>query len=104
MAKAKLVTDSVAVRGKSNQVIGVGQRHENKWTNKLVIESVQEEKDMTILGINGIDAFDQEEFEVKRYWDDLSGKELDAKLIKEARAEEMREFKKHGAYEKKCEN
>ena len=31
-------------------------------------------------------------------WDDMSGKELKAELVKEARAEEMTEFKKHQVY------
>jgi len=33
---------------------------------------------MTMVGSNGIDAFDEVESKAKRYWDDLSGKELDA--------------------------
>ncbi len=33
-------------------------------------------------------------------WDDLSGKELDPTLAKEARKEELEEYKKHGVYEK----
>ena len=42
-----------------------------------------------------------EEEEVwEKYYDDLSGEELDPVLIKEARKEEMREFEKHGVYKK----
>ena len=43
---------------------------------------------VTILGIDGNDTFEQEEVEVKISWDDLSGKKLDPRLINEARAEE----------------
>ena len=34
----------------------------------------------------------------KRYWGDLSGLELDPTMIKEARIEDIKEFKKHGVY------
>jgi len=35
-----------------------------------------------------------------RYWDDVSGKELDPKMVERAREEEMGEFRKHTVYEK----
>jgi hypothetical protein len=35
-----------------------------------------------------------------RYWDDVSGKELDPVRVREARVEEMKEFGKHTVYEK----
>jgi hypothetical protein len=35
-----------------------------------------------------------------RYWDDVSGKELDPEKVREARVEEMKEFVKHTVYEK----
>ena len=51
-------------------------------------------------GLGSIAAFDREDSEAKQYWDDLSGKRLDPKLVKEARKEEMAEFRKHGVYAK----
>ena len=33
-------------------------------------------------------------------WDDVTGSELDPKLVLKARTEEMEQFKKHGVYEK----
>ena len=33
---------------------------------------------------------------VEEYWDDTSGHVLDPRLVKEAREEEMVEFRKHG--------
>ena len=33
-------------------------------------------------------------------WDDVTGKSLDSKLVKQARTEEMKEFNKHGVYHK----
>ena len=47
-----------------------------------------------------IAAFDAEGNSEKQYWDDLSGKRLNPKLVKEARKEEMVEFRKHGVYVK----
>ena len=80
---------------------------DNKWMRDAVAEGVRQEKEMTILGLDVNDAFaqeditfTQEESEARTYWDNLSGKDLDPKLIKEARAEDMRELKKHTAYEK----
>ena len=40
------------------------------------------------------------EEEIKRYWDDISGKELDPELVKRARVEEIEEFNKHRVYVK----
>jgi len=37
---------------------------------------------------------------MERYWDDVSGKELDPKMVQRAREEEMCEFRKHTVYEK----
>ncbi len=34
------------------------------------------------------------------FWDDVTGNELDPELVREARAEEMKEFKKHNVYVK----
>ncbi len=36
----------------------------------------------------------------KRYWDDLSGEELDPSLVMAARSEELKEFVKHNVYNK----
>ena len=37
-------------------------------------------------------------------WDDVSGAELDPKLVRVARSEEMEQFKKHEVYVKVIEN
>lgn len=34
----------------------------------------------------------------EQFWDDMSGQELNCKLVKEARAEEMAEFRRHKVY------
>ena len=36
----------------------------------------------------------------QRIWDDISGQELNLEWVKKARAEELKEFKKHGVYTK----
>ena len=36
----------------------------------------------------------------EQFWDDMTGEELDARLVKKARAEEMMEVMKHGIYRK----
>jgi hypothetical protein len=36
----------------------------------------------------------------KKYWDDLSGEELDPSLVMAARSEELKEFVKHNVYNK----
>ena len=54
-----------------------------------------------VCGYKGtIAAFEAEGNGEKQYWDDLSGKRLNPKLVKEARKEEMVEFGKHGVYVK----
>ena len=40
------------------------------------------------------------EEEVEEFWGDLSGAPLDPGLVKNARSEEMREFRNHEVYEK----
>ena len=71
-----------------------------------VIEGVRQEKDITIFGLDVNDAFAQdntfthEEHEARKYWDDLSSKALNPRLVTKARAEEMREFAKRNVYEK----
>ena len=62
---------------------------------------------MTVLGLDVNEAFAQdnaaftsEELEARQFWDDLSGKELEPRLVKKAREDEMREFRKHNVYVK----
>ncbi len=38
------------------------------------------------------------------YWDDMSGKQLDAELVKKARMEEMKELKEHTQYLNKSQS
>ncbi len=38
--------------------------------------------------------------DIEKYWDDMSGEELNSDLVKQARAEEMGEFRKHEVYKK----
>ena len=61
----------------------------------LKVESAMRE-DRRIDAVSGLSVFKPEE----RYWDDKSGKELDPGMIKDARCEEMEEFKKHRVYDK----
>ena len=75
MSRAKVVTNGVAVGGNVNIIIA-GKSWmkipDNKWTQEAVIQRVQKEKEITILGVDGNDTSEQEEFEVKRFLDDLS--------------------------------
>ena len=78
---------------------------DNKWMVDAVIEGITQEKEMTIMGLDVNhtfaqegEAFTSEELEARTYWDDLSGKELSPRLVKEARMEEMREVNKHNVY------
>ena len=80
---------------------------DNKWMVDAVVEGVNQEKEMTIMGLDvnhafaqDNEAFTSEELEARKHWDDLSGKELDPKLVKKAMMEEMREVKKHVVYVK----
>jgi len=109
ITSAKVVTNSAAVRDSVNRTIAGRcwiKSSDNKWMVDAVIEGVRQEKEMTIFGLDVNDAFAQdstfthEENEAKKYWDDLSDKELNPKLINKARAEEMREFAKQNVYEK----
>ena len=57
---------------------------------------------MTILGIDGDKLFEQDnktladaDNDSRQFWDDLSGRQLNADLVKKAREEEMREVRKH---------
>ena len=90
VARAKVMTNSRVVRDNVNKKIA--GRHwmktlDNKWMVDVVVEGVNQEKEMTIVGldvnhVSGQDneAFTAEEQEMKTYWDDLSGKELEPKL------------------------
>ena len=100
ITSAKIVTNSIAVRDSINQTIARRcwtKNFDNKWMRDAVAEGLRQEKEMTILRFDVNDAFAQEgntftreESEARKYWDDLSGKELAPKLMKEPRAEEIR--------------
>ena len=51
---------------------------------------MRKDETTTHLGIDVLPYFEDEGASAQRYWDDLSGKELDARPVKEARAEEIR--------------
>ena len=71
-----------------NQIIG-GLNHQMKddgrWINSMTVCVVDENQD-------------DQDYDVGGYWDDMSGKRLDSGLAKQAREEEMMEFRKHGVY------
>ena len=110
VAKAKVVTNSIAVRDNINKRIA--ERHcvktlDNKWMVDVVVEGINQEKEMTIMGLDvnhvfgqDSESFGSEDTETREYWDDLSGRELDPKLVKKARMEEIKEINKHNVYEK----
>jgi len=93
VARAKIVTNSVAVRDNIDKAIA--GRHwmktlDNNWMVDAVAKGVNQEKEMTIMGLDvdhvfGQDneAFMAEEQEVRKHWDDLGGKELDPNLVKQ---------------------
>ena len=72
--------------------------------NILVGLAEQVERDNRAVGGGTIGSFDGERQEAEEFWDDLSGKKLDPKLVRKAREEEMIEFRKHGVYEKVSED
>jgi hypothetical protein len=94
-AKAKVITNSMAIRDNINKRIA--GRHwmktlDNKWMVDSVVEGITLEKEMTIMGLDVNHAFAQdnetfkaEQQEVRKYWDDLSGMELDPKLRRPGR-------------------
>jgi len=105
---ARVVTNSVAVRGSVNRTIAGRcwiKSCDSKWMRDAVAEGVRHEKDMPILGLDVNDAFahdntfTHEDNEARKYWDDLSGKELNPRSIRKAREEEMREFTRHNGHE-----
>ena len=63
----------------------------NKWIKDVVAEGIEKEREITILGLDDNDTLSHEELEAGEYWDDLSGKALDSRLVNKARAAEMRE-------------
>ena len=87
VTKARVVTNSTCIRDNIDNMIA--GRHwmktlNNEWMMDSVEKGIKQESEMTIMGIDN-EAFALEEGEVRKYWDDLSGKELDARLVKEAR-------------------
>ena len=56
-------------------------------------------RDIPIISRDGRKAFMDDNQEAGQFWDDLSGKELNAKLVKRAREEEMKDINKHNVYE-----
>ena len=102
VTKARIVTNSMCIRDNIDNMIA--GRHwmktvDNKWMVDAVEKGIKQESEMTIMGIDN-EAFGAEELETRQYWDDLSGKELDARLVKKARLEEMKEVNKHEVYVK----
>ena len=60
-------------------------KDDGQWVNSMTVCAVDEDQD-------------DQGYEVGEYWDDMSGQRLDPGLVKEAREEEMMEFRKHGVY------
>jgi hypothetical protein len=102
VAKARVVTNSKAVKDNvDNMIVGKHWRKtsDDKWMVDVVEKGIKQESEMTIMGVEG-EAFMAEDSEARQYWDDLSGKELNPKLVKKAREEEMKEVNKHNVYVK----
>ena len=72
------------------QIIG-GLKHQMKddgrWMNSMTVCAIDKDQE-------------DQDYETGEYWDDMSGKRLDPELVKQAREEEMMEFRKHGVYVK----
>ena len=102
MVEAQTVTKSRGIFRSVNKLIS-GRRtvkHESiEFIQRAVVKGMIQESKMSVVGVGEAYTFDNQQAEAKRYWHDLSGEEVAAKLIKKARAEDMKEFRKHGVYE-----
>ena len=63
-----------------------------------LIEHMEADRRVNRGNHGSIAAFDREHDTAVEFWDDLTGKRLDPKLVKLARAEEMAAYRKHGVY------
>jgi hypothetical protein len=82
--KVRAITNSIAVRDNLNKTIAGKcwmKTSDNRRIVEVVERAVKQESEMTIMGVDN-EAFAAEESEARQYWDDLSGKSLDPKLVR----------------------
>ena len=57
-------------------------------------------RDASIIDRGNHEMFSEDRQAAEQFWDDISGKKLDNRLVRKAREEEMKEICKHHVYEK----
>ena len=75
----------------------------DKLCKQIVMGLVDQMKADQRISMNhegSVAAFDRDTHDTQEFWDDLSGKRLDTKLVRDAREEKTQEFRKHGVYRK----
>ena len=65
-----------------------------------LIEQMESDRRVSKGNQGSVAASDKVYDAAEEFWDDLTGKRLDPKLVKAARKEEMDEYRKHGVYVK----
>jgi len=73
---------------------------ENRTIKEAVTKGTIMTRGLSIVDKNNQNVFTDDQEGAEQFWDDISGKRLDSKLVKKAREEEMREVFKHNVYEK----
>jgi len=103
ITRAKMITNNPWIWKEINESIA-GRKIVRTVENRTIKEAVTKGTIMTrclsIIDRNNQNAFNHDQEGAEQFWDDISGKRLDNKLVKKAREEEMREVFKHNVYEK----
>jgi len=101
--KVRMVTNSQWICQQADRTI-VGRRiartKDNRTIREMVLNGTILTREISIVSRDGKEAFANDNDEAEQFWDNLSGKQLDARLVKKARQEEMKEFQKHQVYKK----
>jgi len=103
MTEMEVITNCMEIGSKIDRELGGRIRKIDEVrmiTNLCVEQGIIQGGELTTVGANSKENFEDDQKQGKSYWDDLSGKLLDPVLVKKAREEEMEEFRKHGVYMK----
>ena len=65
-------------------------KHGKRAMRRTVSQEIAEDGEVPIVGIDNVDAFEEEGNHSRKIWDETSEKKLDPKLVSEARKEEVR--------------
>ena len=90
ITRARIVTNNNWMCDSVNCTIAgrrVAKTKDNRTIKKAVVDGTVLTRDISILWRDDVNSFSDDNQEARQYWDDLTGKELNCKLVKKTRVQ-----------------